>query len=267
MSSVEIYDMRDKDDECFVGTCTHVNDISEHMLREGIDTFAKRRIDWLQSMYKKGSRVKIASIDDNQAGFLHIMPIEICPWGPIGQDLMVIPCLTVIGKAKGRGIGRALINSAEEETKYQGRKGIITMGYYHNHWFMPAPFFENCGFSLIERKGTIAILGKFFEESVESPRLLKPNFRYKPIGGKVVVDLFWNTFCPTSDIEAQRVREVAAEFGESVVVHEYCADERSILSCYQIPRGIFINGKEIWWGHEAPKEGIREAISKALKHK
>ena len=267
MSSVEIYDMRDKDDEYFVETCTHVNDISEHMLREEIDTFAKRRIAWLRNMHEKGSRVKIASIDNDQAGFLHIMPIEICPWGPIGQDLMVIPCLTVIGKAKGRGIGRALIHSAEEEAKHQGRKGIITIGYYHNHWFMQALFFEKCGFSMIKRKGTIGILGKFFEESVESPRLLKPNFRFKPITGKVVVDLFWNTFCQTSDIEAQRVREVAAEFGELVVVREYCADERLILSRYQIPRGIFINGKEIWWGHEAPKEGIRESISQALKHK
>jgi len=267
MSSVEIYDMRDKDDEYFVGTCTHVSDISEHMLREEIDAFAKRRIAWLRNMYEKGSRVKIASIDNNQVGFLHIIPIEICPWGPIGQDLMVIPCLTVMGKAKSKGIGRTLIKSAEDEAKRQGRKGIISMGYYHNHWFMPAPFFEKCGFSMIERKGTIAILGKFFEESVKSPQLLKPNFRFKPIADKVVVDLFWNTFCPTSDIEAQRVREVAVEFGESVVVHEYCADERSILSRYQIPRGIFINGKEIWWGHEAPKESIREAISKALKNK
>jgi len=268
MSSIEIHDMMDKTDEYFVGTCTHVNDISEHMLREEIDTFAKRRIAWLQRMYEKGSRVKIASIDGDQVGFLHIMPIEICPWGPIGRDLMVIPCLTVMGKANGRGIGRALINSAEEEAKRQGRKGIIIIGYYHNHWFMPAPFFEKCGFSMIERKGTIAILGKFFEESVEFPQLLKPNLRFKPIVGKVVVvDLFWNTFCQTSDIEAQRVREVAVEFGELVVVREYCADERSILSRYQIPRGIFINSKEIWWGHEAPKEGIREAISKALKNK
>ena len=264
MSSIEIYDMMDKTDEYFVGTCTHINGISEHMLKEEIDTFAKRRIAWLRNMHEKGSRVKIASIDDERVGFLHIMPIEICPWGPIGQDLMVIPCLTVMGKANGRGIGRALINSAEEEAKHQGRKGIIIIGYYHNHWFIPAPFFEKYGFSMIERKGTIAILGKFFEESVEFPQLLKPNFRFKPIPGKVVVDLFWNTFCQTSDIEAQRVREVAIEFGELVVVHEYCADERSILSRYQIPRGIFINGKEIWWGYEAPKEGIREAISKAF---
>lgn len=114
-----------------------MNDISEHMLREEIDDFAKRRIDWLQRMYEKGSRVKTASIDNNQVGFLHIMPIEICPLGPIGHDLMVVPCLTVIGKAKGRGIGRALINSAKEEAKHQGRKGIIIIGYYHNHWFMP----------------------------------------------------------------------------------------------------------------------------------
>jgi len=169
MSSIEIYDMSDKNDKYFVGTCTHVNDISVHMLREEIDTFAKRRIAWLRNMYEKGSRVKIASIDNDQVGFLHIMPIEICPWGPIGRDLMVIPCLTVIGKAKGRGIGRALINSTEEEAKRQGRKGIITIGYYHNRWFMPAPFFEKCGFSMIERRGTIGILGKFFGESAESP--------------------------------------------------------------------------------------------------
>ena len=73
MSSVEIYDMRDKDDECFVGTCTHVNGKSEHMLREEIDTFARRRIAWLRNMYEKGSRVKIASIDNVQVGFFCIL--------------------------------------------------------------------------------------------------------------------------------------------------------------------------------------------------
>jgi len=82
----------------------------------------------------------------------------------------------------------------------------------------------------------------------------------------VGVDLFWNTFCQTSDIEAHRVREVVAEFGDSVVLNEYCADDHVILSRYQTPRGIFINGKEIGWGYEAPKEGIREAVSKALNN-
>ena len=79
-----------------------------------------------------------------------------------------------------------------------------------------------------------------------------------------MVDLFWHTFCETADIEAQRVREVAAEFGDSVVLNEHCADDREILLRHQRPRGIFINGKEIGWGYEAPKEGVRKAIAKAL---
>ena len=73
-----------------------------------------------------------------------------------------------------------------------------------------------------------------------------------------------HTFCETSDIEAQRVREVVEEFGDRVVLREYSADDRAMLLCHQIPRGIFVNGKEIGWGHEAPREGIRNAISQAL---
>jgi len=26
---------------------------------------------------------------------MHLIPIEICPWGLIGKDLLVIPCLRV----------------------------------------------------------------------------------------------------------------------------------------------------------------------------
>lgn len=266
MSLVEIRDMQPTD-EYFVGTCTHVNDTPECLLRAEIAAAARRRIAWLRSMYEKDSRVKVASIDGEQVGFLHVMPIEVCPWGPIGQNLSVIPCLVVLKKAKHRGVGRTLINSAEEEARRQGRKGIVTIGYYHDLWFMPAPFFEKCGLSVVKCNDETAILWKVFDTSVETPMFLEPNYQFKPIPGKVVVDLFWNTFCPTSDIEAQRVREITVEFGESVVLHEYCADESAILSCYQISRGIFINGKEIWWGYEAPKEGIREAISKALRNK
>ena len=152
----------------------------------------------------------------------------------------------------------------------------MTLGYYHDFWFMPASFFEKCGFSMVgcrevtsegekEFLGREAILWKLFDPSAEAPRFLEPNYHFKPVPGKVVVDLFWNTFCQTSDIEAQRVREVAAEFADSVVLHEYCADDGAILSRYQLPRGIFINGKEIGWGYEAPKEGLRKAISEALE--
>ncbi len=95
--------------------------------------------------------------------------------------------------------------------------------------------------------------------------MLEPQYQFESVPGKVVIDLFWNTFCETSDIEAQRVREVVEEFGDAVALREYSADDRTTLLDYQLPRGIFVNGKEIGWGHEAPKEGIRDAISQAVE--
>jgi hypothetical protein len=61
------------------------------------------------------------------------------------------------------------------------------------------------------------------------------------------------------------VREVAGEYGDSVILNEYAADDRETLMRYEIPRAIYVNGKEIGWGYEAPKDGIREAISEALR--
>ena len=98
------------------------------------------------------------------------------------------------------------------------------------------------------------------------PSFLERDYHFTPVAGKVVVDLFWNTFCPTSSIEAQRVQEVIGEHRDTVIFHEYCADDRKILLRFQIPRGIFINGKETGWGYEAPKDGIREAILQAMRN-
>jgi GNAT superfamily N-acetyltransferase len=270
MPKVEIRNLN-PEDEYFVGTCTHTNESHE------IDDCANRRVDWLWDMYDKGLRVLVPLINGKQVGFIHIIPIEICPWGPVGEELMVIPCLVVKEDSKGKDIGRTLISLAEKETRKQRKKGLVTTAYYHDFWFMPAPFFEKCGFSkIISRKFTIpgeseylgeeAILWKVFDSSAKKPKFLKRNYKFESISGKVVVDLFWNTFCQTSNIEAQRVRDVALEFGDSVILNEYCADNHNILLKYQIPRGIFINGREIGWGYEAPTKGIRKAIQEALHH-
>jgi GNAT superfamily N-acetyltransferase len=269
MPPIKVRDM-DQTTEYFVGTCTHVNESKE------ADQCGKRRIQWFRGMYEKGLRIKVSLLDDKPVGFLYVMPIEVCPWGPLGNDLAVIPCLYVLEGAKGKGAGSSLIAEGEKEAWRQGEKGIVTVGYYHDFWFMPARFFERCGFSAVGEAREVtsegekdylsneAILWKVFDQSAEPPRLLKPNYRFTPVPGKVVVDLFWNAFCGTSNAEAQRVREVAEEFGDSVLLKEYPAHHPAALLRYQMPRGIFVNGKKIGWGYEAPKDGIREAISQAL---
>jgi len=257
MLSIKVRDMQEAD-EYYISTCSHVNESDE------LDDHARGRLQWLKSHCEKGLRVKIALLDDNPSGFMYLIPIEICPWGPLGEDLMVLPCLWVVKESRNKGVGRALIASAEQETKHQKRKALTVFGFYNDFWFMPAPIFEKFGFSVVHRKDKTAILWKVFDESAEPPKFLERNYKFKPVRNKVVVDLFWHSFCLTSIGEAQRVREVVAEFGDAVVLNEYCADDRDILLRYQTPRAIFLNGTEIGWDYQAPKEGIREAISKAL---
>ncbi|MFH1311739.1 MAG: GNAT family N-acetyltransferase [Candidatus Eisenbacteria bacterium] len=276
MPPVKVRDMN-QDDEYFVSTCTHINETDE------IDACARTRLAWLKGMHAKGLRAKVAVMDGDHAGFIYVMPIEVSPWGPVGKDLLAITCLFVKEDLKGRGAGRALLKAAEDEARHQGKKALVVTGYYHDFWFMPAKYFDESGFTLVAAiagdgnpisegrlkdsdilKGE-AILWKVLDPSAEAPDFLRRNCEFRRVQGKVVVDLFYNTFCQTSNIEARRVREVVCEFEDRVRLNEYPAEDSTALMSHQTPRGIFVDGKEISWGYEAPRDGIREAVSEALR--
>jgi len=244
-------------DEAFVGTCARAERSAE------IDSCANHRVRWLRENAARGVRAKVAVRDDRPVGFLYVVPIEISPWGPIGEDLLVMPCIYVAPEEKHQGAGHALVEAAEEEATRQGRKGLATMACNHEAWFMPRPFFEDLGYEVADQRGVEVVLFKALHPDAMPPKLLVPSFELEPAGHRIVVDLFWNRFCLTSDIEAQRVREVAAEFGDDVVLREHDAGDPEVLRRYQIPRAIFVDGEQITWGFEAPRDGLRDAIRMA----
>ncbi len=248
------------EDEAFVGACTHVDETEEWTAS------CARRVPWLRRQRERGLRVKVALVDGEHAGFLYMMPIEIAPWGPVGRDLMAIQCLFVREAMAGQGVGRALMEAAERETHVQERQGLVVTGFYHDFWFMPAPFFKKCGFTVAARRGNAVILWKPFGLSAEPPGFMERNYSFSPVPGKVAIDLFWSRSCLTIDTEAQRVREVAEEF-DAVALRTYCVDDLAVRDRYGIHRGIFIEGEEVGWGYEAPREGLREAIRSALAAK
>lgn len=48
-----------------------------------------------------------------------------------------------------------------------------------------------------------------------------------------------------------------------MLLREYCSDDPGLRATYGVSRGIFVNGKEVGWGYEAPKDGLREKIREA----
>lgn len=248
-----------EEDMLFVGTCTHIGESQE------IDSSSRRRLAWLRWAEGKGARVKVALVDGEHAGFLHVMPVEVCPCGPAGLGTMFIPCLDIVKAYRRMGVGRALVQAAVREAVRQEAEAVATVAYTHDSWFMPASFFRACGFTICEHRGSTALMWMPLVADAVPPKVVETYHERRGRPGKVVVELYWNRFCQTSDIEAQRVREVVAEFGGDVVLEEHCSEDMATHCGLTVYRAIFVNGREVGWGHEAPKDGLRKAVSEAVE--
>jgi len=252
------------EDEYFITTCSHINESAE------IDICTKMRRQLFAVMKSEGTVFMVAMLDDKHIGFAYGIAIERSLWGPLGQSLMVIPCLYVLEEETSHGAKKALIASIEQDARAAGCHGVTITAYQDlpgAEWFMPASFFESIGYIPVETRGREILLWKPFLSEAVPPHFLQPHYIFQPIEGTVVVDLFWNAFCQTSAIEAQRVREVCEEFGDCVRLREFHAEDPEVLLRHQISRAIYVNGEEIHWGYEAAKDGIREAIERALSSK
>jgi len=260
MSDLIVREMKGED-EYFVAACSHVNESAE------IDACANMRRRQFAVMKSEGAVFKVAMLDNEHIGFAYGIPIEHSSWGPLGHSLMVIPCLYVLEEATSHGAGRELIASIEQDARVAGCRGVAIIACRDlpgAEWFMPASFFELLGYAPVEIRGREILLWKPFSSDAIPPHFLQPHYIFEPIDRTVVVDLFWNAFCQTSVIEAQRVREVCREFGDRVSLREFRAEDREVLLQHQVSRAIYVNGEEIGWAYEAPKDDIREAIERAL---
>ncbi len=247
-----------EEDIPFLAACGHTEDDQE------IHESVRRKVDWFKKQWKMGLISLMGIAEGKKAGCLNIFPIENCPWGPKGEDLLVMPCLFVTWDYQGKGLGKALIERAIEIAKSSERKGLVVFGFSDPDWFLPVTFFKRFGFEEVSQNGDETLMWLKFVDDAIPPDQLVGRYRFSPVVGKVVVDLFFNEFCQTSDIEAQRVKEVAGEFGDRVVLNVYNAGDYSTREEHELSRGIFVNGRELFWGYEAPREGIREALREAL---
>jgi len=259
---MEVLDL-DKSSLDFVSWCTHIDE-----KRPDLVTAAEIRKNWLSDRSKKGLKVKVVVDRGKPVGFIHCLPIELDTWGMSGRDLMTIPCLTldyklVYDQKTGTGYGRALMQSAEEEAKSAGKKGIAILCYDHDFWFMPAPFFKKLGYEEIQRDKETVIVWENFGDA-QPPVLHKSKFIPQKLPHKIAVDVIWNPMCMTSIAEISNVREVCQEFKDRVVLREFNAGDIDFLKKYEICRGLFFNGISKCWGYEAPKEEVRKVIEELL---
>jgi GNAT superfamily N-acetyltransferase len=207
----------------YVSMCSHIGE-----WQTKFEQAAAMRRTWLERRAREGNITIKVAVDEkgHPLGFVHLVPIESPVSAMMGEDLSVIPCLTidfrrVYQNIHGSSVGRALIHASEEWVKQVGGKGLAVYAYSGDMWFMPAVFFQKVGFTCVSPASNIWVK-KW--ANVKDPRPSAKKYDYRPIYEKIVIDYFWSPFCLTSCEEVLNVREVASEFHGQAVLREYRSD-------------------------------------------
>lgn len=224
---------------------------------------------WYNKMKGKGLGVKLA-VDENGeiGGMIQYIPIEYS--SAEGKNLYFINCIWIHGYKEGRGnfqkrgMGKALLQSAEDDARSKGAKGIAAWGLILP-FFMKASWFKKHGYTKVDQIGIQALLWKPFFKDAVPPKWIREKKRPEAIAGKVTVTAFINGWCPAQNMSLERAKRASREFGDKVVFQEFDTSSRDTFLEWGIADALFIDGKPVRTGPPPSYEKIRNFIAKKVK--
>ncbi len=225
--------------------------------------------NWYEAMKKNGLRVKLA-VDDNEnvVGMIQYLPVE--RTHVIGTGLYFIYCIWVHGHKQGvgnnqhRGIGKLLLQTAENDVRESGGSGIAAWGLALPVW-MKASWFKKMGYRKIDKDGLACLMWKPFSESATPPKWAKIKAVPVLIPGKVSITAFVNGWCPAQNIAFVRAKRVAEEFPGSVIFNEINMLDEENRRRWGNVEGLFIDDKQLRSGPPPSYEKIKKIVEKRVK--
>jgi len=177
---------------------------------------------WYREMKKRGLRVKIAMTDKNvTGGMIEYMPIEYSCAN--GSNLYIVNCIWVHGyegkghgNMQGKGIGTALLQSAEKDVRALGMYGLAVWGLSEKMW-MNAPWFQEHGYKQVDRLDWFVLLWKSFNKKAVPPKWRRGDFKQVPVSKKIKVTSFFSGQCCSENSVYYNAKKAAGEYGDKVI--------------------------------------------------
>jgi ribosomal protein S18 acetylase RimI-like enzyme len=108
------------------------------------------KLRWLQKRFAEGLRIHIVYERGHQVGFIEYVPGDFAWRAVHAPDYLVIHCLWVIGRSKGKGFGSRLVDMCLEEAQRMGRHGVAVVAS-SRPWLPRPELFLRKGFERVDR--------------------------------------------------------------------------------------------------------------------
>lgn len=216
----------------------------------------RRKLDWLRLRSAEGMKIKM--LGQGQRGFIEYIPGEYA-WRPVNADgFMMIHCLWVVGKSKGKKFGSLLVGACLKDAKKLGMKGVAAVTSEGN-WLIGKNILKNHGFESVDRAPpSFELMVKPFGKGVLPS--FTDHWDKKAMQHGRGLTIIRSDQCPYLDDATQIALETAKELGfrGRVVELKDCMQVRAKSPSAYGVFSLVYNGKLLSYHYLTKKELIKK---------
>jgi len=172
----------------------------------------QNKVKWMKKRFKEGLKYKVLYVKEGNKetsrGMIEYIPGEYNWRGIKADGWMVIHCIWVVGKAKGKGLGDKLLQVAIEDAKEQGMCGIVAMSAEKGGWLPNKKLLLKNGFEKVDEiEPNFALYAKFFNKNTSNPKF-NPIDKNKQKENSTGVTIVYTDQCPYIIDLVEEIKEI-----------------------------------------------------------
>jgi len=108
----------------------------------------QRKLKWLKARFDEGLRIKMLDLSEGGRGYIEYIPGEFA-WRPVeASGYLFIHCLWVVGKSKGKGYAKLLLDECFADAEHSGASGVA-MVTSEGNWLIGRKLLLSRGFEVV----------------------------------------------------------------------------------------------------------------------
>ena len=230
-----------------------------------------RKRKWLEDRFSEGLRIRMLGQRQRrrwtgERGFIEYIPGEYAWRAVEASDYMFIHCLWVVGKSRGKGGARKLLDPCLQDAKRGGFAGVATVTA-ENGFATRRQFYENLGFkAAAECDPRIALMVRPLKKRAKAPA-----FSFGALRGaspyKKGLTIIRSDQCPYIDDATEIIRAEAEECGIEPIKVVELKSAAAVRKRAPTPYGVFatvLDGQLLSYRYMTPRE-FSKAVDSARR--